>query len=188
MFHPLHRGACGIVWHAMTRTVIFAPRVSTLDETQVFFKTYKQFQQSSSKHRIDLMKLLHMTVKLSNVNNNVLSWFPSHEKDIYKIFMGGKQSIQTNLPVPTTFNIAKTTCMSLDVYIDNVLGHGIPIIFAHDSTTGPNFAGLHGSEQWWMVVDRILANAPDPKNFVMVGYIWSDGFLGSNIRQKDNSV
>ncbi len=39
------------------------------------------------------------------------------------------------------------------------------------------------------MVNSILANTPDPANTsVMVGYLWSDGFLGSNIRQKDNSV
>ena len=135
------------------------------------------------------MKLLHMTVKQSNVNNNVLTQLPSHDKDIYKLFMGGKHSMQTNLPVPTTFNIANTACISLDAYIDHVLGHGIPITFAHDSISGPSLAGLHGSEQCRNVVNSILANTPDPANTsVMVGYLWSDGFQGTNTRQKDNSV
>ncbi len=85
------------------------------------------------------MKRLHMTVKQSNDKNKVLSCLPSHDKDIYKQFMGGKHSIQTNLPAPTTFNIANTVCISLDTYIDHVLGHDIPITFAHDSISGPNF-------------------------------------------------
>ncbi len=109
VFHPFLGGALGIVWRAMTRTGSFSTNISALAATQVFFKTYNQFQQASSKHCIDLMKLLHMTVKQSNVNNNVLSCLPSHDKDIYKPFMGGKHSMQTNLPVPTTFNIANTT-------------------------------------------------------------------------------
>ncbi len=86
------------------------------------------------------MKLLHMTVKPSNVNNNVLSKLPSHEKDIYKMFMGGKHYIQTNLPVPSSFNIANMAWILLDAYIDHVLDHGVPITFAHDSTTDLNFA------------------------------------------------
>ncbi len=84
-----------------------------------------------------------MTVNHSNATNNILSRFPSHEKDIYKLFMGGKHSIQTNLPVPTTFTIANTACISLDAYINHVLGHGIPITFAHDSISSPNLTGLH---------------------------------------------
>ncbi len=40
-----------------------------------------------------------------------------------------------------------------------------------------------------MVVNSILANVPDPAHTsVMVGYLWSDGFSGTNTRQKDNSV
>ncbi len=78
------------------------------------------------------------------------------------MFMGGKHSIQTNLRVPTTFSIANTACISLDAYIDNVIGHGIPIKFAHDSKTSSNFVGLHGSEQCWTMVNGIVANAPDP--------------------------
>ncbi len=103
--------------------------------------------------------------------------------------MGGKHSIKTNLPVPTTFNIANTACISLDAYIDHVLGHGIPITFAHDSISGPNMTDLHGSERCRKVVNNILANAPDPANTsVMVDYLWSDGFQGTNTRQKGNSV
>ncbi len=78
-----------------------------------------------------------MAVNHSNVNKNILSWFPSHEKDIYKMFMGGKNSIQFNLSVPTAFNIANTACISLDSCIDHVLGHGLPISFAHGSIKGP---------------------------------------------------
>ncbi len=76
-----------------------------------------------------------MTVNYSIVNNNVLSRFSSHEKDIYKMFMGRKHSIQTNLPVPfiiNIINIANTECILLNSYNDHVLGHGIPITFAHD--------------------------------------------------------
>ncbi len=146
MFHPFLGGACGIVWHAMTHTGSFSTNISTVEATQVFFKTYNQFQQASSKYCINLMKLLHMTVKQSNVNNNVLCCLTSQDKDIYKLFMGGKHSMQTNLLVPITFNIANTECISLDGYIDHVLGHGIPITFAHDSISGPSLAGLHGSE------------------------------------------
>ncbi len=96
MFHPLHGGAHGVVRNALICTGNFASNVSKLDETQVFFKTYNQFQQCSSKHWVDLIKLLHMTINLSNVSNNVLSWLSSHEKDIYKLFMGEKHSMQTN--------------------------------------------------------------------------------------------
>ncbi len=71
--------------------------------------------------------------------------------------MGGKHSIQINLPVPTTFNIDNTACISLDSYIDHVLGHGIPITFAHDSITGQHIVGLHGSKQCQTAVDSILA-------------------------------
>ncbi len=60
----------------------------------------------SSKHCVNLMELLKMAVNHSNVNNNVLSWFPSHEKDIYKMFMCDKHSMQTNIPVPITFDVA----------------------------------------------------------------------------------
>ncbi len=103
--------------------------------------------------------------------------------------MGGKHSIQTNLPVPTTFNTANAACISLDAYVDHVLGHAILIRFVHDSITGPHLEGLHGSKQCQRVVDSIFANASNPANIsVMVSYLWSDGFQGTNTRQKDNSV
>ncbi len=104
-------GATGKVWCAMTCTVNFASNVSTLGKTQLFFNTYNRFQQASLQHCVDLIKLLHMTANHSNFNNNVLSWLPSHSQDIYKMFMGSKHSIKTNLPVPTLPNIANTVCI-----------------------------------------------------------------------------
>ncbi len=86
-------------------------------------------------------------------------------------------------------NIVNSACISLDANIDHVLGHGIPITFAHDSITGPQIVGMHGLEQCQMVVNSVLANVPCPANTsVMVGYIWSDLFLGASTRQKDNLV
>ena len=189
MFYPPHGGARGIAWSAIMRSANNAYNISTLDETKFLFKNYKLATSSSSKHRGILMEILKNTVKYSNVNNSMIPRFPIHENDIYKIFIGGKHSIQANLPAPTTFNIANTACVSLDSYIDHVLAHGIPITFAHDSITGPNFDGLHGSEQCRSVVNSILASAPDPANTsVVAGYLWSDGFLGSNVRQRNSSV
>ncbi len=130
-----------------------------------------------------------MTVCHSNINKDVLLQFSIYNQDIYKMFMSGKHSIQTNLPVPKTFNIANTVCISLDAYIDHILGHGIPISFAHISTTGTNFGGLQGSDHCWRVVNGKLANAPHPASTsFMLDYLWSDGFLGINTQQRDNSV
>ncbi len=71
-------------------------------------------------------------------------------------------------------------------YIDHVLAHGI---FAHDSLAEPNFDGLHGSKQCRSVVNSILASSPDPSNIsIIAGYLWSDGFLGSNVRQRNSLV
>ncbi len=54
---------------------------------------------------------------------------------------------------------------------------------------GPNFDGLHGSEQCWNVVNSIFASSLDPTNTsIIAGYQWSDGFLGSNDRQQNSSV
>ncbi len=88
------------------------------------------------------------------------------------MFMDGKHSIETNLPVPSIINIEHTACISLNSYIDHVIGHGIPLTFAHDSISGPNLAGLHGSEPCRNVVNSILANESDPANTsIMVGYL-----------------
>ncbi len=102
--------------------------------------------------------------------------------------MGSRHCIQTNPPVPTSFNIANTTFISLNAYIDHNLGHGIPITYANYSITEHFLEGLHESKQYQRVVNDILANAPDPANTsIMVGYLWSDEFQGTNTRQKDNS-
>ncbi len=92
------------------------------------------------------MEPLQLIVNNINVINDTLYQIPIHKKDIYKIFIGGKHSVQINIPVPTTFNIANTACISPDAFTDYVLAHGIATIFAHDSLAGPNLVRLHGLE------------------------------------------
>ncbi len=162
-FYPPHGGARGIACSAIMQSANNAYNVSTLDETQFLFKSYKLITNYLSKHCGNLMEILKSTVKYSNVNNSVIPRFPIHDKDIYKILIGSKHLIQANLPTPTTFNIINTACISLDSYIDHVLAHGIPITFAHDSVTGQNYDGLHGTEQCQRVDNSILASSPDPK-------------------------
>ncbi len=116
------------------------------------------------------------------------SIFQVMEKSSTKCSWG--EAFYANHSTSTNYiQIANPACISLDAYIDHVLGHGIPITFAHYSISGPNLAGLHGLEQCWQVVNSILANAPDLANIsVMMDYLWSNGFLGSNIKQNNNSV
>ncbi len=117
MFHPLHSDAHGIVWYALNHTNNFACNVTTMEDTHFFFKSYNLMPCYSSKHCVNLMELLQTTLNHSNINNKVPSQVPSHERDIYKMFMVSKHSIQTNLPAPTTFNIASTACILLQYII-----------------------------------------------------------------------
>ncbi len=127
MFYPPHGGARGIAWSVIIQSANNTYNISTLDKTHFLFKNYKLITSYSSKHRGNLMEILKNTVKYSNVNNSVIPRIPIYDNNIYKIFIGGKHSIQANLPAPSTFNIANTVCMLLDSYIDHILAHGIPI-------------------------------------------------------------
>ncbi len=117
IFYPPHGGARGIAWNTVMQSANNCYNVSSLDKTQFLFKNFKLITGYSSKHCGNLMEILNSTVKYSNVNNSMIPWFPIHDKDIYKIFIGGKHSIQVNLPVPVTFNIANTACIYLDAIL-----------------------------------------------------------------------
>ncbi len=69
-----------------------------------------------------------------------------------------------------TFNFDNTVCVSQDAYIDNVLGHDIPLISAHDLLEAPNLGGLNGSEECQIAVNKILVDALDHTiTYVMIG-------------------
>ncbi len=127
----------------------------------------------SSKQWCNLIQLLNMTVNYSYANNIVLFWFPIHAKDIYRVFTGGKHSLKANLPVPTTFNFANISWISLDAYFDHDLGHGM-------------LQMIHWLGKLWRTawIRAMLGGGGS----VMAGLLLLDGLLGNSTRQKDISV
>ncbi len=73
------------MWHSMVRshthTVNFSYNLGTLEDAHFFFKNYKLKPIYSSKHHVNQMALLQMTINHSNVNNNILLQFSSHNQD-----------------------------------------------------------------------------------------------------------
>ncbi len=184
MKYLIHGGACGMVCCALNCSVSFHPMHYIWKS--LIFKSNKLMPIYSSNHFINPMEFLKMTVNHINVNNNVLSWFKFATKISTKCLPVARILYKpTNQYQPHSTLLIQyeyTVWISLDACIEHVLGHGISIIYAHDSSTRPNLVGLHGSEQFQRVVNGILTNIPKPANTsVKVGYLWSDGFLGSNI-------
>ncbi len=157
MLYPPHGGACGLAWTAIMQSANRCYNVCLLDETRFLFKNYKLITTYSSKHHGNLMEISKSTVNYSNVNNSVIPRFPINDKDIYKIFTGGKYSIQVNLPTPIPFSIANTACISLDAYIDHVLDHGILITFAWSWHTHHICSWfIDGAKFWWATWVRAM--------------------------------
>ncbi len=95
---------CSVVWHALTFTTNTS---STSVETQ-FFKRYMLIPTYSSNDHVNQMGLLQMTVNYRYVNKNVL--WQRYLQNVHE----WQALLTSQLPVQTTFNIAKTSCMSLD--------------------------------------------------------------------------
>ncbi len=78
--------------------------------------------------------------------------------------MGGKHSVQTNLPVPTMFNIANSACVSLDDSIDHVLVTTYQICLLIIIQLDQILLDCMLQSKFCIVMNGILANAPDPAN------------------------
>ena len=120
---------------------------------------------------------------------------PMNTEDLRRYFMVGPNSILSNFPAPRVYEKAKHACVNLKEVFLIYAGHGARFSFCQGDGK-ENSEGLNGTKAMKDLVDEVnkrMEEADVDKKMrkqTKIGWLifWSDSFLNSFIKQKDNSV
>ena len=123
---------------------------------------------------------------------------PRSYTEARRVLIDGRHSVLVNFPAPSVFTIDNHACVSLKQTIQILAGHHGGFDFVWDATKGKKCEkGLSGSRaatDACIELRRMLENRHGKQSkYAMktsIGWVsfWSDSFLKSFIKQKDNSV
>lgn len=155
-------------------------------------------QELLIRYEKEKLELLGMTEEL--LQSATKFQFPKTYADIRRSISDGAYSIMKNFPSQRVFSIAGHACVSLRETFCIMAGHYGGFVFAWDGRApegeernidGPN--GCKGVRNVCReLMNTLLANGRTREQIrrMQLGWItlWSDSFLNSFIKQKDNSV
>ena len=119
--------------------------------------------------------------------------FPTTVSDLSIMIIGGKNSFWNKLPCEKVYIVDEHhVAITLDDVIDHMMAHGIPLSFMQDEHGQRHRTGINGSNAADVFLEKLRKiveeNGHDPDKTAF-GYLifWSDGFLTSFVKKKDNS-
>ena len=174
------------------------------DETEAIFCYHQLATSVGLKNLKNLLRYDNVKMKLMGCNNenirNVAIRFPSSMAQIRSFFMeGGSLSLMTNFPCSGQFRIGNHVCVGLQEQILIMAGHKGDFEFAYDGRREKDKQNSNGLNGYQAVIDlvcdiiecmRKAGYTDDQIEKACLGYFyfWSDSFITSFVKQKDNSV
>lgn len=166
-------------------------------QTELLFSLNSVLLNSSRKESKEVMRLVR-TLLNNYVNETVdTSNTPKTYRDARRMVIDGKFSTMANFPAPKVFEINDHACVSIKETILILAGHGEEFDLVYDAELETRSrCGLNGSSSAGRacvevreVLRTIGVKDADARSYsIGLFYMWSDSFLNSFIKQKDNSV
>ena len=162
-------------------------------ESELIFRLNAVLLNSTRLGSIDVMDLVKLLC--SKISDHEISRIPKSYTEVRQVIIDGTFSTMVNFPCPRVFEIDGHACVSLKESIQIMAGHHGDFQFAWDCEEGErNEEGLNGSAAAAHLVGDVTL-ALNNGNGLTVGntnigwvYLWSDSYLNSFVKQKDNSV
>jgi len=180
-------GLKGLIWRAMNRRHRYSKQELCTDEdTRLMFNITSHLLNISGSEEDVFLDILLDISKRSSPNDQLT--YPTTTEEANAICLSGKKfSIFANLPQVEVFDIDGHACISLNELLNHIMAHGIPIedidITNNDSTR------INQSRAAQELRKRMEeSNTFEGETLYYYLIFWSDGFLRSYIKQKDNSV
>ena len=183
-------GLRGIAYRSLHRRDIYGPEsFARMTDTILLFSYMNSMLNMSLEQKHTFLRTTRLLRDVSprlDVQVNL----PSDMKEARAILLEGVYGMFRNIPHPTVNDDkAGHAYVSLKELLKQVCALKVPIEF----TEGPGFQrktnDIHGTEAMTDLL-RALKQSAHGKNGVYFGYMifWSDGFITSWIKQKDNSA
>ena len=187
--YGLDGGRRGIVWRAKSRYITHN-NLSTPAETRLMFRLLRLLLKCTGQMRAEAMDLIADIVSLfRNEYSCSEIRLPRTIAEARSMSLEGRYSIFANIPHVRPVNIGEHACVSLHSLLDHVLGHGIPLAWLQDYNNIRDTTGINGTKKAQELLTRLRELSSNPDK-TAIGYLifWSDGFLRTFVKQKDNSI
>ena len=189
-----HGGFKGIAWRTIFRKPMYGvENMCDLRDTCLLFNMADHVLNNGADQQETFFDIIEDILdKSGNFDASVM--LPTSRKDGNAILLNGKFGLFNNLPHEPVMEIGGHACISLIEKLKHLMAHGIPIEFTETPTpdgsgTTREQKGVHGCPAMEELLEKMKLLNPNLKpthygHFVL----WSDGFLRSFVKQKDNSV
>lgn len=183
-------GVKGLVWRSVYRPRFFLhDEMSSEDDTRIMFKIVDHLLSCSDNQKETFLDIMdELMAKTTFVEDPTIS-IPRSMDDAKATCLEGTHAIFANFPIAKVRVIDNHAVVSLDEVIDHMMAHGIPIGWIQDSNGIRNKAGINGTPAADELLNRLRSKSKHPDQ-TAIGHIvfWSDGFLVSFVKQKNNSI
>lgn len=196
-------GWIGLVGRCLSHCLSDAEKFSRSDEAAHMFRLLNVMLNAQGALKDDIVLLIQSLFDtfVAKVNPDVCA-HPRDMSSINGLVLKGSNSIFRNFPAQSTFEIHGHACVSLIETILLMMGHGADCNFAKrpgwkgSSPTHTNEEGLNGTPAVAKMIEDAVASlkakglTDEEISQTFIGWIvmWSDSYLQSFIKQKENSV
>lgn len=186
----LFGGIRGIIHRAVYEPTAFvSTHLSNLADARLMFKITNLMLNSTHALQEDIADVFDDLLSRVTFKEDEDIRLPTCPAEIRATFLSGRHSIYANLPDQNVIEINNHAVISIDEKIDHIMAHGIPILFIQDENNVRDRKGIHGSAAAGDKLDELRALVPHPDRTAFgLAVMWSDGFLTSYVKQKNNSV
>ena len=187
-----HGGLKGLVWRSVRRSDLNThSHLATKDDAISMFNITNHMLSCSESQQENFVEIIDDCLSRFSHggSDDACIKFPRKIADVNALCLKGKYGLFNNLPHEEVFEIAGHACISLNEKLSHLLGHGIPIMYMQDHHGVVDEEHINGSPAAKALLQKLkLLNGG--KANTAYGYLlfWSDGFLRSFVKQKENSV
>lgn len=188
----VHGGLRGVVWRSLFRRKLYdKSRISSLSDTILLFNMTAHTMSNTHDENDTFFDILEVIIEKTNGTDFEVT-VPIDHKAANEILMESKYGIYGNLPYEDVFEVNGHACVSLIGTLKSMYAHGIPIGFTQETDVPGNnrdWSNKNGSVAMTKLLEFMKGLNPHNKPTKYGSYIfWSDGFLRSFVKQKNNNV
>ena len=190
--NALFGGIRGVCWRSRYQLELTGiEEVVDLDDARLMFNITSLLMQNTESSNETLYNVLsditsRMEGDFDSKNEHIR--IPRNRKDARSICHDGKFGIFNNLPCPTIHDVGGHACMRMQEVLAQHLAQGRGIDFTKTPTTQRKVTGIHGCQAMSDLLREMGLEPGDCKSFYAGFTTWSDTFLRSFVKQKENNV
>jgi hypothetical protein len=185
-------GVRGIVWRSMFRLRICdQTKITDLRDSRMLFNMAQHVMSNTEEQNESFLEILQ-DIRDRTIGYKTTISIPHDLQSAENILRENRFAIFGNLPYEEVHVIDGHACISLIGLIQHVYAHGIPIGWTEETDVPGETRrthNIHGSEAMDELLETMkMMNQEDLPSKYGSLLLWSDGFIRSYVKQKDNNV